>query len=111
MYTTFIFKDGSNPYITKTNKELFKMLTKNYCEQIGTNTFEVLAPAQTLTVKKGCTTYKITQDVVRNLANEYQYSFNNLNYSYYDLIGWQNFFEEYGKRYGLIKEFKENGII
>lgn len=111
MYTTFIFKNGANPYITKNNQELFRMLTSNCCEQIAENIFEVLAPAQMLTVKKGGSKYKMIKGVVRNLAIEYQYKFSELNYSYYDLIGWQRFFEEYGKKYGLIKEFKENGII
>lgn len=32
-------------------------------------------------------------------------------YSYGELAEWADVFERLGKRYGLIREFKENGII
>lgn len=47
----------------------------------------------------------------RAIAQQWQADFANFNYSYSELAEWQNFFEEYGKKYGLIKEFKENAII
>lgn len=37
--------------------------------------------------------------------------FDNHNYSYGELAYFQDYFERLGRRYGLIKEFKENAII
>lgn len=31
--------------------------------------------------------------------------------SYYELYTWQEYFNKLARRYGLIKEFKQNGII
>lgn len=36
---------------------------------------------------------------------------NSLELTYYELSILQAYFEKYGKRYGLLKEFKANGII
>ena len=33
------------------------------------------------------------------------------NYSYGELAYWGEYFERLGKRYGLVREFRENGII
>lgn len=44
-------------------------------------------------------------------AKEFQSSFNDHDYSYSELLERQAYFEKMGKRYGLLKEFKENGII
>ena len=43
-------------------------------------------------------------------AEKWDYTLEN-GYSYYELIDWQNFFTNLGKKYGLLKEFRENGII
>ena len=55
--------------------------------------------------------YKTGKEKAREQAKEWQLNFENNNYSYYDLTIWQNYFEKLAKRYGLKKEFKENGII
>lgn len=44
-------------------------------------------------------------------AIDWQTDFDSNNYSYDELAAWQDYFEKLAKRYGLIKEFKENGII
>lgn len=56
-------------------------------------------------------TYKQQQEELRQEAIEWQSDFGNHNYSYGDLVYWGNYFEKQGKRYGLLKEFRENGII
>ena len=56
-------------------------------------------------------TYKKSQEKARNKAIEWQRDFDNHNYSYAELIYWQEYFYKLGKRYGLIEEFKKNGII
>lgn len=55
--------------------------------------------------------YKEKKAYLINLAIDWQTNYSGLNWSYSELIEIQNFFEKNAKRYGLIKEFKENGII
>jgi len=55
--------------------------------------------------------YMIQKENARQKAIEWQFDFSNKNYSYYDLMIQQEKFYKLGKKYGLIKEFRENGII
>ena len=55
--------------------------------------------------------YQRKKEEARQQAIEYQYSFNEYNYSYSEVAYYQAYFEKLAKRYGLIKEFKENCII
>lgn len=55
--------------------------------------------------------YQRAKEKARNEAIEWQLDFNNHNYSYEELACYGNYFERLAKRYGLVKEFKENGII
>lgn len=41
----------------------------------------------------------------------WQLDFNNHNYSYGELAYYQEHFEKLARKYGLLKEFRENGII
>ena len=56
-------------------------------------------------------TYNERKEFIRNLAKEYQYDNTNISLSYYELYIITNYFYSKAKRYGLVKEFKENGII
>ena len=56
-------------------------------------------------------TYQQGKERARERAIEWQLDFENHNYSYGELAEWVDVFERLGKRYGLIREFKENGII
>ena len=56
-------------------------------------------------------TYQRAKESARNKAIEWQLDFDNHNYSYSELAWYGNYFERLAKRYGLTKEFKENGII
>ena len=47
----------------------------------------------------------------RQEAIEWQQDFANHNYSYAELAYWQEYFTMIGRRYGLMTEFKENGIL
>ena len=47
----------------------------------------------------------------RDLAIAWQHDFNNQNYSYGELVFYQDLFYNLARRYGLIKEFRENAII
>lgn len=55
-------------------------------------------------------TYQERKEEIRNEAIEWQYDFSNHNYSYYELMEFGEYFYKLGKRYGLLKEFHENGI-
>lgn len=55
-------------------------------------------------------TYKERKEEIRQQAIDWQLDFGNHNYSYYDLMVWGDYFYKMGKRYGLLEEFKENGI-
>lgn len=55
--------------------------------------------------------YRIKQAELREEAIDWQQSFNDYSYSYGELAEWCEYFENKGRQLGLIKEFKENGIL
>lgn len=57
------------------------------------------------------TSYAERKEEARNKAIDWQNDFENQNYSYGDLAEWGDYFYRLGKRYGLLTEFRENGII
>lgn len=107
-YTYFEFYDHRNPYITTNNKNLFEILRKYYYIQTGENSFYI----EGLREWNGKPKYNRENNkmLLRAIAQQWQEDFTNFNYSYSELVDWQNFFEEYGKKYGLLKEFHENAI-
>lgn len=56
-------------------------------------------------------TYKERKEEIRDEAIDFQFEFDQNNYSYGELAYYQSYFTIMGKRYGLLKEFRENGII
>lgn len=57
------------------------------------------------------TEYMIEKEKTRNMAVEWENDFYNHNYSYDELVYWQEYFERLGQIYDITEEFKENGII
>ena len=55
-------------------------------------------------------TYKEQKEKARELAIMWQHDFANHNYDWLELANFTDFFTKLGKRYGLLKEFRENGI-
>lgn len=55
--------------------------------------------------------YQKAKESARNKAVEWQSGFCDHSYSYSELAYWQDYFSDLAKRYGLMKEFRENGII
>lgn len=55
--------------------------------------------------------YQTAKEKARQEAIEYQLTQADHDYSYEELVENQRHFEEIGKRYGLLTEFRENGII
>lgn len=56
-------------------------------------------------------TYAEKKNRARELAIDWQLDFGNHDYSWGELAYFSAYFERLGKRYGLIGEFRENGII
>ena len=108
MWVSFHFANGSNPYIATANNTLFWQITHYEIEQITETSFRVYGQTCRRLERQSREEKK---NILRDFAIEWQYRFGDFNYSYYELSGWQSFFEEYGKKYGLIREFRENGII
>ena len=57
------------------------------------------------------TKYHQAKNKIRDLAIDWQLDFDNHSYSWAELSQWQEFFSTKAKRYGLVREFRENGII
>ena len=55
--------------------------------------------------------YQQAKERARQKAINAQQHFSENSYSMSDLADFGAYFEKLGKRYGLVKEFKENGII
>lgn len=55
--------------------------------------------------------YQIGKENARQEAIEWQSDFNNHNYSWGELVDFGDYFTKLAKRYGLVREFRENGII
>lgn len=56
-------------------------------------------------------TYKELKEKARQKAIDTQYEIAEQNLSWWDVAHLSDYFYKLGKRYGLLKEFKENGII
>ena len=107
MYTNFRFLDGSNPYITINNKALFEMFCKYDTVQEMEKGFLVICKKD----RNPVLSYESKKAIARNIAIEWQNNFCNFRYDFFDLSNWCDFFEEIGRKYGLLKEFRENGIL
>jgi hypothetical protein len=55
--------------------------------------------------------YQKSKKEVRQFAIDWQADFSNHNYSYSELAVFQDVFFRLGRKYGLLREFRENGII
>ena len=60
-------------------------------------------------VKQTMTKYQIEKEKSRQEAIEWQNNFDSCSFG--ELMHAEIYFEKMARRYGLIKEFKENGII
>ena len=66
---------------------------------------------QILTVRKNATKYELMQEVIRKSAQEWQERTAEKRLSYAELLHDIRIFENYAKKYGLQREFREQGII
>ncbi len=56
------------------------------------------------------TRYNRGKEAARQKAIEWQYNAETQDYSYGELADWAAYFERLGRRYGLLREFRENAI-
>ena len=56
-------------------------------------------------------TYTERKEKARNEAIDWQNDFANHSYYWSEIAEFSAYFEKLGKRYGLLREFRENGII
>lgn len=106
----FYFQDGSNPYIVWDLNEFFKMIVAWNPEMLDNDTFR--CPKEPTTAYYNPVDYNFKKDALRSFAIEWQTRFGSGDFTSYwsDCAEWSEFFTIYGKKYGLMKEFKENGI-
>ena len=109
MWVTFNFTDGSNPYIATRSDSFFYMVCAYQLEQIAEFGFRATYIERPITARKWSREEK--KNILREFAITWQSDFNKFNYSWGEVAEWGAFFTEYGKRYGLLREFRENGII
>ena len=56
------------------------------------------------------TKYQKRKECIRAEAIDWQREIEEANYSYGELLETTNYFEKAGRKYGLLTEFRENGI-
>ena len=56
------------------------------------------------------TSYQRRKEQIREQAMEWQHNFCEQDYDMHEVYTWQTHFYKLGKRYGLLREFHENGI-
>lgn len=108
MYILFEYGNGGNPYITTKETGLFNMIKKYELETVGKDHYRIIGrnrKPQTMT------TYNHIKEVLRSFIIEWSLLFSEYSFFQSELIEWACFFETYGKKYGLTKELKENGIL
>ena len=64
-----------------------------------------------LTARKNASKYEFMQAAIRESAQEWQNKTAEKRLSYAELLHDTRIFEKYAKKYGLQREFRENGII
>lgn len=106
MHITFNFskKYGkTEPIDVHTISELFDVIRHYYVTFKSENVYMI----EQLDINED---YESLKDKICTFAKVWQCSFDKCNYDYDALAFYQSFFEKYGKRYGLLNEFHENGI-
>lgn len=109
MWIDISFSNGSNPYICFTNEKFFEFVKNYSLEMVGTSSF-IAHECQFLTIKKTVSSYEKAKTALRDFAVEFSNKQGDFSMSWGDRCEWSAFFETYGKKYGLLREFRENAI-
>lgn len=95
------------------NEAQFAIYYKNQYgyKQFFEDTFSPMSEnIEVLDLKIKGNTYEERKSNLYDLALDYQNMFSSLSWSYGELVEINDFFYKNGKRYGMLKEFKENAI-
>lgn len=112
IFAHFRFSDGSNPYITTSYSALWGMIKKYDIEFFkgSIDNFEVFGKKQILSARPLSKRDK-EKFILKDFAFEWQRAIQDASPSLDTIISWQRFFEKYGKKYGCLREFKENALV
>lgn len=99
------FEGSKVKHEVESNKELFDLLATHDYRQVDAD--EIIV-CERLFRKPG--TYQEKKAALHEIAVIWQSDFPELVYGWGDALDWGDFFYEMGKKYGLLTEFKENGI-
>lgn len=99
-------------YELENNEPYFNIYYKNKYgyKQWQEDTFSGVYNIEILDFKISGKNYQERKASLEDLAKEWQNNFSSLSWSYGELAEIDNYFYENGKRYGLLKEFRENAI-
>lgn len=95
------------------NKKHFNIYYKNSYgyEEWFKDTFSPECKYETLDFKISGKTYQERKASLEDLAKDWQLHFSDFGWSWGEIAEITNYFYDMAKRFGLVKEFKENGII
>lgn len=100
------FADGKAPLVDPYDSTLFATLKRYYLKaEDGPDDLFTAYPRD-----ERATGYRAIKDALTDLAIEWQGAFCERVYYWSDIADWSGFFARYGTRYGLMREFHENGI-
>ena len=101
------FKDGSNPYILTNESILYKWLY-NYDLELNKISEGAIFVAATETTNRK--TYQQSKEAARLFAIDAQNIISENNFSYGEIADISDTLQDLGRRFGLVREFKENCI-
>lgn len=106
MFVNIEFANGSNPYIATEDWKLFQIAKRCDLSAIrgSVSSFEAIERT------RKAAGYAEIKQAVRDLAVAWSDGFGCWYLSWGELADWGAFFEKYGRRYGLLSEFRENAI-
>ena len=102
------FTDGSNPYILTNESHLYKWLYKYNLELTKIADSAILLVTATETTKRK--KYQQAKEAARLFAIDAQNEISENNFSYGEIAEISDILHQLGKRFGLVREFKENRI-
>ena len=101
------FTDGSNPYILTNESILFKWFYNYVLELNKIDEGAIFVTATETTSRK---TYQQAKEAARLFAIDAQNIISENNFSYGEIDGISGTLHALGRRFGLVREFKENCI-
>lgn len=106
-------KTATENYFATCKNELIKNLKNGYRQEGGnmknSNLLKDIMPEIDFIIRGK--SYKEKKNSLAEIARNYQNEFSNHNLFYSEIAILNEYFERNGKKYGLLKEFRENAII